>query len=85
MEHRAYVLIETAMGKSREVVTALEQFDCLESAERLAGPYDVMATIRARAVGEIHGVINDVIRPIDGIIRIVVCQSSTLLDAVTQT
>jgi hypothetical protein len=45
----AYVLIETQVGKVAHVAQAVSDLDGVESAEDLAGPYDVIARIRARS------------------------------------
>ncbi len=83
MEYRSYVLIEAAMERCREVIKAMQGCDWLESAERLTGPYDIVATIHAHAVRELDDVVNDGIRALDGVIRVVVCPISPVFDAAT--
>jgi len=43
MVAKAFVLIETAMGKSKEVTDALKKLEHLASADTVTGPYDVIA------------------------------------------
>ncbi|MBI2321458.1 MAG: Lrp/AsnC ligand binding domain-containing protein [Chloroflexi bacterium] len=53
---RAYVLIETAIGKTPSVVHALRQIPGVKAADAITGPYDVIAIIEAEdasAVGQI--------------------------------
>ena len=82
METRAYVLIETAMGRSREVSLALQECQWIEYAERVAGPYDIVAIVRGEDICDLGDMVNDGLRPIDGVIRVVVCPISSLLDGV---
>ena len=41
----AYVLIETEVGKVAHVAQALSDFDGVEVAEDITGPYDIIAKI----------------------------------------
>ena len=50
---RAYVLIETQVGKVAHVAQALNDLDGVESAEDLAGPYDVIARIQAPGLDQL--------------------------------
>jgi hypothetical protein len=77
---RAYVLIETAMGRSREVSLALHECPWVEHVERVAGPYDIVAIARGDGFCDLDGVVNEGLKPIDGVIRAVVCQVSSLLE-----
>jgi hypothetical protein len=45
----AYVLILTEIGKVAHVAQALNDLEGVESAEDLAGPYDVIARVQAPA------------------------------------
>jgi hypothetical protein len=47
--------------------------------ERVTGPYDVVAMAQGQYLCDIDDVINDGLRPIDGVIRAVVCPVSTAL------
>ena len=49
----AYVLIETQVGKVAHVAQALTDLDGVESAEDLAGPYDVIAKIQAPGLDQL--------------------------------
>jgi DNA-binding Lrp family transcriptional regulator len=76
MANKAYVLIETAIGKSVEVRVALHKFDWVRSADRVSGPYDIIAVAEGETSGDIADVVNDRIGRIDGIIRAVVCPAT---------
>ena len=80
METRAYILIETAMGRSREVSLALEGCEWIESVQRVAGPYDIVAIARGQEFRNLDGLVNDGLKAIDGVIRAIVCPISSLLE-----
>jgi len=73
MSARAFVLIETAVGKTKEVVTILEQMKGLTSVETVTGPYDVIAVIEAEDLNEVGDIITGKIHAIEGISRTVTC------------
>jgi hypothetical protein len=78
MMNKAYILIETAMGRSREVALALQKCEWVEFVERVTGPYDVVVMAQGH-LRDIDDVINDGLRPIEGVIRAVVCPVSTIV------
>lgn len=43
---KAFILIETAMGRNKEVLRALKQIDGVKEVDTVTGPYDVIATYR---------------------------------------
>lgn len=70
---RAYVLIETVGGRSKEVVDALRKVTGISAADVVTGPYDVIAVaegIDANAVGRL--VLNEV-RGLQGISKTMTC------------
>ncbi|MBI4304080.1 MAG: Lrp/AsnC ligand binding domain-containing protein [Chloroflexi bacterium] len=73
MAARAYVLIETAVGRSREVVSALKQAKGVTAVDTVTGPYDVIAVVQADTLSEIGDIVTDKIHPISGISRTVTC------------
>ncbi len=73
MAAKAFVLIETAVGKTKEVVTALEQLDKVKSVDAVTGPYDIIAIIEAESLNDIGDVVTGKIHPITGISRTVTC------------
>jgi len=70
---KAFVLIETVVGKNKEVVTALKQLEGVKSADTVTGPYDVIATIEGEALNDIGNLITGKIHPVLGISRTVAC------------
>jgi len=70
---KAFVLIETVVGKNKEVVTALKQLEGVKSVNTVTGPYDVIATIEGEALNDIGDLVTSKIHPIAGISRTVTC------------
>ena len=73
MTAKAFVLIETDVGKTREVTSALEQLKGMKSVNLVTGPYDIIAIIEAEELNEIGDLITGKIHPIHGISRTVTC------------
>ena len=73
MATKAFILIETVVGKNREVVSAIRQLKGIKSAESVAGPYDVIAVIEADNITEIGDTITSELHTIDGVARTVTC------------
>ena len=45
MATKAYVLIETSVGKSRDVANELRSLRGVQAADNVTGPYDVIAVV----------------------------------------
>lgn len=73
MKARAYVLVETAVGKTKAVVTSMKKMDGIESVDTVTGPYDVIAVVEADTLNEVGDIITARIHTIDGISRTVTC------------
>jgi DNA-binding Lrp family transcriptional regulator len=69
----AYVLIETQVGKVVHVAQALNDLDGVESAEDLAGPYDVIARIQAPGLDQLGRLVASRIQAVDGVTRSLTC------------
>jgi len=70
---KAFVLMETVVGRSKEVVTALKQLEGVKSVDTVTGPYDVIATIEGETLNNIGDLVTAKIHPITGISRTVTC------------
>ncbi len=70
---KAFILIETAVGRNKDVVTALKQLEGVKSVDTVTGPYDVIATIEGETVNDIGYLVTAKIHPIAGISRTVSC------------
>ncbi|MBI2867268.1 MAG: Lrp/AsnC ligand binding domain-containing protein [Chloroflexi bacterium] len=77
MQTRAYVLIETAVGKTKDVVTALSKVKGMESVDAVTGPYDVIAVVVASNLNTVGDLVTSKVHTVPGIIRTVTCLSVT--------
>ena len=75
---KAYILIETAVGKTRDVVAALRPLEGVKSVDTVTGPYDVIAIVEGEALNEIGDLVTEKIHPIKGISRTVTCLAIAL-------
>jgi DNA-binding Lrp family transcriptional regulator len=73
MSAKAFVLIETIVGKNKDVVTALRQLNGVKSVDVVTGPYDIIAIVEGETLNDIGEVVTGRIHPIGGISRTVTC------------
>lgn len=73
MDAKAFVLVEAAVGKSRDVVAAIRQLKGVTSVDAVTGPYDVIVVVQGETLGEIGELVAGKIHPISGIARTVTC------------
>lgn len=70
---KAFVLMETAVGRSKEVVAALNKIPGVTSVDAVTGPYDIIAIIQGETLNDIGDTVTGKIHPIPGISRTVTC------------
>ena len=70
---KAFILIETVVGRTKEVVAGLNSLEGVKSVDTVTGPYDVIAIIEANSLNEIGDLVTQKIHPIVGISRTVTC------------
>ncbi len=75
MATKAYILIETAVGKSREVSTVLRNLPGVENVDPVTGPYDIIAVVGAPDLNAVGDLVTSQVHTIDGIKRTVTCLS----------
>lgn len=73
MAARAFVLIETVVGKTKEVVDGLRQIEGIKSVDTVTGPYDVIVIVEAEALNDIGDLVTGKIHPVSGVSRTVTC------------
>lgn len=73
MSARAFVLIETSVGRTKEVANILRQLEGVKSVDPVTGPYDVIAVIERESLTEIGDLVTSKIHPVLGISRTVTC------------
>lgn len=67
MACKAYVLVETDMGKTVAVANALREKTGVLVSDVVTGPHDIIAVIRAENQEEIAKVVINEIQTIDGV------------------
>lgn len=75
MATRAYILIETAVGKTNEVSAALKEMDMMKAVDTVTGPFDIIATAEAEDLPSIGDLISDGMHGVPGIVKTVTCLS----------
>ncbi len=73
MPTKAYILIETAVGKTRQVVTALRAVEAVKVADPVTGPYDVILVAETKDLNSLGELVDKDIHRIPGITRTVTC------------
>jgi len=73
MTAKAFILMETAVGKNKEVVASLRQLKGVKSVDSVTGPYDVIAIVETESLNDIGDLVTGKIHPVAGIIRTVTC------------
>jgi DNA-binding Lrp family transcriptional regulator len=73
MTVRAYVLIQTEVGKAADVATAIAAIEGVTAADDVTGPYDVIATAEAPTVDDLGKMVVSRVQLIDGITRTLTC------------
>ncbi len=75
MPTKAYILIETAVGKSRDVAYALRSLTGIDTVDAVTGPYDIIAIVAAPDLNAVGDLVTSQIHTINGIVRTVTCLS----------
>ena len=73
MAAKAFILIETSVGKTKDVVSTLQSLKGVKSVDTVTGPYDIIATVEAASLNDIGEIVTGKIHPIIGISRTVTC------------
>ena len=78
MATKAYVLIETAVGKTRDVKRALQGVSGLEAVDTVTGPYDIIAVVTAADLNSVGELVMGKVHNIGGVLRTVTCLSTSV-------
>jgi DNA-binding Lrp family transcriptional regulator len=70
---KAYVLIETQVGKTNDVVEAIRGVEGVVSVDAVTGPYDAIAVVQGETLNKIGDLVTAKVHPISGISRTVTC------------
>ena len=75
MAVRAYVLVEVAVGRIKDVADTLKGIEGIQSADMITGPYDVVAVIDAPDMATMGRLVDREVHVLDGVVRTVTCLS----------
>ncbi len=70
---QAYILIQTEVGKARDVATAIRGLAGVARVDAVIGPYDVVVFTEARNSDELGKLVVSKVQAIPGITRTVTC------------
>ncbi len=73
MTVKAYLLIETQVGKTKQVVEAIRNIQGVASADVVTGPYDAIAVIQTETLNDFEDLVVEKMHLIAGISRTVTC------------
>ncbi len=73
MAEKAYVLIETEVGKTKQVAEAICKCEGVVSVDVVTGPYDAIAIVEGATLADIGVLLTDTVHRISGISRTVTC------------
>lgn len=70
---KAYILIQTEVGKAAAVAAAIADLPGVTSAEDVTGPYDVIVQASAQDVDELGQLVVANVQAVEGITRTLTC------------
>jgi len=73
MSTRAYILIETGVGKTKDVLESIRALPNMMSVDAVTGPYDIIAVAEAADLNAIGDIVTSKVHRIPGISRTVTC------------
>jgi DNA-binding Lrp family transcriptional regulator len=79
MSVKAFVLIETAVGKTKDVLSILGKVEGIKSVDAVMGPYDIIAVLEGKDLDSIGNMVTNKVHPIAGVNRTVTCQSIKII------
>jgi DNA-binding Lrp family transcriptional regulator len=73
MPVKGYLLIQTRMGKAKQVVEEIRRADGVTSADAVAGSWDAIATVSGDSIKDIGELVVGKLRKIDGVEKTLTC------------
>ena len=70
---RSYLLVETSVGKTREVVSRLRTVEVISYVDMVTGPYDIVAVLETNDLNEVGNLVTKYVHVIPGILRTITC------------
>jgi len=75
MSTKAYILIETAVGKTSDVSESLNKLEDVVNVDAVTGPYDIISIVSCTDLAAVGELVTNDIHTIQGIVRTVTCLS----------
>ena len=73
MTTRAFILIETQMGRVSQVVEALRALEYIRTADGVTGTFDIVALVEAPDMAAMAEVVTGQVQAISGVMRTITC------------
>ena len=73
MRTKAYILIETAVGKNRVVAEAVQKIAGTVQVDMVTGPYDIIAVVESEDLNSVGDLVTGHVHTINGVLRTVTC------------
>ncbi len=73
MATKAYLLVETAVGKTRDVANTLRSLSGIETVDVVTGPYDIIAVINGDDMSVVGTLVTESVHTVQGVVRTVTC------------
>lgn len=73
MNTKAYIMIQTSVGKTRDVSESLRSLPGIESVDIVTGPYDIIAVCTATDLNVVGELVSSRIHSINGIANTLTC------------
>ena len=73
MATRAFILIETEVGRAKQVALALRAFEGVLSADVVTGTFDIIALIEASDMSAMADLVTGQVQGIRGVLRTITC------------
>ena len=73
MATKAYLLIETAVGKTRDVANTLTGLPGISTVDVVTGPYDIIAVVTGEDMSVVGELVTGHIHTVPGVVRTVTC------------
>ena len=73
MATKAYLLIETAVGKTRDVASTLSGLPGISTVDVVTGPYDIIAVVTGEDMSVVGELVTGHIHTVPGVVRTVTC------------
>ena len=73
MTAKAYIMIDTSVGKTKDVVFALRKVEGVKEVNAVTGPHDVIAVVEGSDLTEVGNLVTTGIHAAGGIERTITC------------